>query len=230
MSQDEARLQHHRVYLSKLNLILVQILKQEWPHNWCVLPPSHTAGGLRIRPAGAGSCGEPSDLRAAVLTTVHALPSRRPNFIPDIVEASQNSETLCENNMHILRLLSEEIFDFSTDQMTIAKIKELKERLNNEFSGIFQLCSNVLEHARSITRPSLVTATLQTLLRFLNWIPLVYVFQTNIIDQLVVRAPGRHADSPRALSSSHTLDAALQLCLRALVQKLARLGDKAHRL
>eukprot|EP01051_Picozoa_sp_SAG22_P011996 SAG22_NODE_1207_length_5166_cov_4.472272_4_plen_277_part_00 len=125
MSQDEASLQHKKVYLSKLNLILVQILKQEWPHNW-------------------------------------------PNFIQDIVDASlAGSETLCENNMHILRLMSEEIFDFSDGQMTLAKIKELKERLNSEFQQIFRLCNTVLENARQITRPSLVSATLQTLLKFL---------------------------------------------------------------
>lgn len=40
----------------------------------------------------------------------------------------KGSETLCENNMHILRLLSEEIFDFSAEQMTAAKVKELKVR------------------------------------------------------------------------------------------------------
>lgn len=51
----------------------------------------------------------------------------------------------------------------------------------------------MLENARQIARPSLVTATLQTLLKFLNWIPLMYVFNTNIIDQLVnVFFPVRH--------------------------------------
>ena len=38
---------------------------------------------------------------------------------------------LCENNMQILKLLSEEVFDFSKDQMTTAKIKTMKESLND---------------------------------------------------------------------------------------------------
>lgn len=54
-----------RLFTSKLNVILVQIVKQEWPHNW-------------------------------------------PSFISDIVNASKTNETLCENNMIILKLLSEE--------------------------------------------------------------------------------------------------------------------------
>lgn len=55
--------------------VLVDILKQDWPHKW-------------------------------------------PSFIPDIVGASRTNETLCENSMAILRLLSEEVFDFSKDSLT----------------------------------------------------------------------------------------------------------------
>lgn len=43
----------------------------------------------------------------------------------------QTNEVLCENNMQILKLLSEEVFDFSKDQMTTAKIKTMKESLND---------------------------------------------------------------------------------------------------
>ncbi len=45
-------------------------------------------------------------------------PHKWPTFIPDIVGASRTSETLCENSMQILRLLSEEVFDFSKDSLT----------------------------------------------------------------------------------------------------------------
>jgi exportin-1 len=86
--------------------------------------------------------------------------------------------------MIILKLLSEEIFDFSAEQMTQAKTKQLKQTMCNEFSDIFSLCNEVLENAN---KPSLIKATLDTLLRFLNWIPLGYIFETQIIDLLVTR-------------------------------------------
>lgn len=139
MSNEEATLRNEKVFLQKLNLTLVQILKQEWPHNW-------------------------------------------PSFISDIVGASKTNETICENNMQILKLLSEEVFDFSRDQMVTEKVKTMKESLNGEFSQIFQLCEFVLEHS---SRPSLLKVTLQTLQRFLTWIPLGYIFQTNLIDVLL---------------------------------------------
>lgn len=141
MSQDEAVLIKEKVFIGKLNLTLVEILKQEWPHNW-------------------------------------------PTFVSDLVGSSKTSEVLCENNMQILKLLSEEVFDFSRDQMVMDKVKRMKESLNGEFSLIYQLCEYVLEHSQ---RPSLLIVTLQTLQRFLTWIPLGFIFQTNIIDVLINR-------------------------------------------
>lgn len=86
--------------------------------------------------------------------------------------------------MVILRLLSEEVFDFSQDQMTSSKAKNLKSTMCSEFSSIFQLCVEVLTTAN---QTSLIKATLETLLRFLDWIPLGYVFETNIINTLLTR-------------------------------------------
>jgi len=84
--------------------------------------------------------------------------------------------------MQILRLLSEEVFDFSRDQMVTEKVKRMKESLNGEFSQIFQLCQFVLEHSQ---KPSLLRVTLKTLQRFLTWIPLGFIFQTNLIQVLL---------------------------------------------
>ncbi|TKY89290.1 hypothetical protein EX895_001821 [Sporisorium graminicola] len=140
-SSDEASLKREKTYLGKLNTTLIQILKQEWPHNW-------------------------------------------PSFIPEIVSSSKGSLSICENNMAILRLLSEEIFDYSAEQMTTSKTKSLKNQMCGEFGEVFQLCSEVLEKAQ---KPSLIKATLGTMLRFLNWIPLGYIFETNVIDNLIGR-------------------------------------------
>jgi exportin-1 len=86
--------------------------------------------------------------------------------------------------MLILKLLSEEIFDFSAEQMTQEKTKTLKNQMCGEFAEIFKLCYEILEKAN---KPSLIKATLETLLRFLNWIPLGYIFETNLITLLVER-------------------------------------------
>jgi exportin-1 len=53
-----------------------------------------------------------------------------------------------------------------------------------EFSEVFSLCVEVLEKA---DKPSLIKATLEAMLRFLNWIPLGYIFETPVIDHLISR-------------------------------------------
>ncbi|KAJ1392774.1 armadillo-type protein [Ochromonadaceae sp. CCMP2298] len=139
LSTSDDVMKANSTFLSRLNLVLVQILKQDWPHNW-------------------------------------------PTFISDIVGSSKTSESLCENNMKVLQLLSEEVFDYSKDSMTTAKIKLMKESLNEEFAQIFQLCEFILEASQ---KPSLVQCTLLTLQRFLTWIPLAYIFESNLIAGIV---------------------------------------------
>ena len=131
-------MKQERILLNKLNLILVQVLKQEWPKNW-------------------------------------------PTFISELVSSSRTNVALCENNMAILKLLSEEVFDYSAEQMTTVKAKNLKTQLCGEFAEVFQLCTEVLEKAQ---KPSLILATLEALLRFLKWIPLGYIFETALIENL----------------------------------------------
>mmetsp|Transcript_13459 Transcript_13459/g.38211 ORF Transcript_13459/g.38211 Transcript_13459/m.38211 type:complete len:1071 (+) Transcript_13459:123-3335(+) len=143
LSTDERVFRAEKVFINKLNLILVQILKHEWPSKWT-------------------------------------------SFIPDIVAASKTSETLCENSMVILKLLSEEVFDYSRGELTQAKIKELKNSLNNEFRLIHELCLFVLNASQ---RGDLIRATLACLHAYLSWIPLGYIFESNLLDTLLKTFP-----------------------------------------
>ncbi|XP_042053265.1 protein EXPORTIN 1A-like [Salvia splendens] len=139
LSSDEVSFRRERLYVNKLNIILVQILKHEWPARWR-------------------------------------------SFIPDLVAAAKSSETICENCMAILKLLSEEVFDFSRGEMTQQKIKELKQSLNSEFKLIHELCLYVLSAS---PRAELIRATLATLHAFLSWIPLGYIFESPLLETLL---------------------------------------------
>ena len=91
-------------------------------------------------------------------------PARWPSFIPELVGASKTSENLCENSMHILKLLSEEVFDFNRGELTQAKTRVLKAQLNHEFEKIHELCHFVLRSTDLWTsRPALIKATLAAL-------------------------------------------------------------------
>lgn len=111
----------------------------------------------------------------------HEWPKHWPNFMTELISSSHTSLGLCENNMVILKLLSEEIFDFSAEQMTTVRAKNMKQQFCGEFSSIFELIAKVLKQAN---KPSLIKATLESLMRFLRWIPFGYIFETDLIEKL----------------------------------------------
>jgi len=102
--------------------------------------------------------------------------------------------------MVILRLLSEEVFDFSADQMTSTKTRQLKQSMCDEFSAIYKLCEEILRVAESTT---LIKATLETLLRFLNWIPMGYIFGSSDTGMsLLETLRSRYLDAPEFRNST----------------------------
>lgn len=65
--------------------------------------------------------------------------------------------------------------------MTQSKAATLKHQMKQEFSQIYNLCREILGKA---TKPSLIKATLETLLRFVHWVPVAYIFETDLIPTL----------------------------------------------
>ncbi|KAI8341640.1 armadillo-type protein [Chlamydoabsidia padenii] len=128
-----------RTLVTKLNMVLIQILKKDWLQHWIT-------------------------------------------FIPEIVSSSQTNLTLCENNLRILKLLSEEVFDYSEDQMTLARTRKLKAQMKKEAGLVFDLCQQVLTSQN--VPPSLMETTLATLSQFLVWLPHDYVVGTRLVSIL----------------------------------------------
>lgn len=126
-----------------MNLVLIQIVKQDWPENW-------------------------------------------PTFLTDLVNSSHSSESICENNLKIIQLLTEEIFEFHADSLTREKSLALQKYLMQEFNSIYELCHFILTAS---ARPSLITTTLVTLQKFLTWLPsqneFRYIFDTDLLPLLV---------------------------------------------
>jgi len=139
-------------------------------------------------------------------TSHSALSGVHPRRVCTLDSLKQRSEPLCANNITILKLLSEEVFDFGKNDMTSAKVDHLKKTLNSEFAQIFQLCDYIL---RMSSNKELLTATLQTLLRFMSWIPLGYIFKTKLVELLVMKffaSPVFRCDALQCISEIAALD------------------------
>eukprot|EP00241_Pyramimonas_parkeae_P000677 CAMPEP_0114249878 /NCGR_PEP_ID=MMETSP0058-20121206/14395_1 /TAXON_ID=36894 /ORGANISM="Pyramimonas parkeae, CCMP726" /LENGTH=1067 /DNA_ID=CAMNT_0001363489 /DNA_START=188 /DNA_END=3391 /DNA_ORIENTATION=+ len=143
MAADENIFRRDRSLVSKVNVLLVQVVKHEWPARW-------------------------------------------PSFISDLTGAAKISEVMCENCMHILKLLSEEVFDFSRGEMTQEKTRHLKSSLNDEFGLIHELGEYVLTHSQ---KPLLIQNTLTTLHAYLSWVPVGYIFESTLVETLLKLFP-----------------------------------------
>lgn len=110
------------------------------------------------------------------------------NFIPDICLNAKESQSKCENTLNILKLLSEEVFDFSKNALLQQQAKQLKESMTNDFATIFELCTWVLQQAQQNPqqiRPSLIRACLKTFQAFMSWIPFAFIFETDLIPTII---------------------------------------------
>lgn len=104
-------------------------------------------------------------------------------FVGDLCSAARGSELQCENCMAVMKLLSEEIFDFSKGKVLSKELNILKSNMTEQFSPVFQLCAEILSMAtqsNTVGAP-LVKATLSALQHFLSWVPVGYIFETEII-------------------------------------------------
>jgi exportin-1 len=67
--------------------------------------------------------------------------------------------------------------------MTMTKMQKMKNQMVNEFGSVFDLCKKVLS-APSTTSIYLNNATLETLLKFISWIPIQFIYQQDLIQIL----------------------------------------------
>ena len=132
--------------------ILESVIKTRWktlPREQCERIKNNIVG-LIIKTSSESDRAEREKVCLGKLNMLLVLilerewPKHWPSFISDIVGASKTNESLCKNNMAILKLLSEEVFDFSNGKMTHIKAKHLKDVLCSEFPPIFELWLFVL--------------------------------------------------------------------------------------
>lgn len=105
-----------------------------------------------------------------------------PTFTHDLIGASKGSDLVCENNLRLLSMLSEEIHDFSDQNLTSERQNELRAALENEINLIYSHIEEVL----SITQnPTIRAAALNALAHFLKWMNLKLVMNDAFCTQLV---------------------------------------------
>ncbi|KAL3230641.1 hypothetical protein RNJ44_01090 [Nakaseomyces bracarensis] len=138
MCQDPVLFQRERTLLNKANLVLVHILKKDWPDRW-------------------------------------------PQFIDELIGSSQSSVEVCLNNLLILRLQAEEIFDPSKMTLTNTKLLHLKYSLGKESRKIANFCTELIKINHSAELTNMALSTLQ---HYITWVSKDFLGNSDTIDAI----------------------------------------------
>ena len=103
-----------------------------------------------------------------------------PNFISELCTSGRTNQNLCENNMKLLQLLSEEINEFWKSSLTTKKAIELKAKMQTEFEHVYSLCQFIFNNSQSV-KQSLLVEAVQLYAEYTTWFPVNYVFNQTII-------------------------------------------------
>ena len=108
-----------------------------------------------------------------------------PNFISELCNSSKSNPNLCENNMKLLILLSEEINVFWKSSLTAKKAYELREKMSKEFIEVFNLCQLIINNSNSVSK-NLLIQSIKLFGEYMNWFPINLTLNPDIMKQTLV--------------------------------------------
>ena len=108
-----------------------------------------------------------------------------PNFISELCNSSKTDANLCENNMKLLILLSEEINVFWKNSLTTKKAYELREKMSKEFIEVFNLCQLIISNSNSVNK-NLLIQSIKLFGEYMNWFPINLTLNVDIMKQTLL--------------------------------------------
>ncbi|EDO17939.1 hypothetical protein Kpol_1010p55 [Vanderwaltozyma polyspora DSM 70294] len=111
-------------------------------------------------------------------------PQEWPGFISELISSSASSTNVCENNLTILRLLAEEIFEFSSEAMTQKKADLMNRSILNEIVTIFNFSLSTLVSPPSSTT---ISIAIDCLIKYIPFTPNNLIIESNVIDIMIDR-------------------------------------------
>ena len=108
-----------------------------------------------------------------------------PNFISELCSSSKSDPNLCENNMKLLILLSEEINVFWKNSLTAKKAYKKKKKMSKEFIEVFNLCQLIMNNSNSVSK-NLLIKSIQLFAEYMNWFPINLTLNQEIMKKTLL--------------------------------------------
>lgn len=108
-------------------------------------------------------------------------PMRWPDFIKDVCMSAKPDHPMVENNLNLLRIVGEEVFEFGSKTLTTRWRERKKKALATDFTSIMVLCCQVLQ---STVDTKLLKVVLLTLNEYIPWVDLQLVFDEPLLNHI----------------------------------------------
>ncbi|KNB42717.1 exportin-1 [Blastocystis sp. subtype 4] len=109
-------------------------------------------------------------------------PNSWTSFVKDLVAAAVESESRCRNSMFILKIVVEDVFQFSETTLTSKFSQQIQQALQSDMIDVFNLCSQVIVNTEVVP---LLLDTIDTIRLILKYLPDDCVFNYQLADVLL---------------------------------------------
>lgn len=110
-------------------------------------------------------------------------PQRWNEIVPDLCRSAQTSQLLCENNLKILTILAEDIFEHGKTNLTSDRQQELTSCLSRDCHHVIGVCEFVFQshlNTPGSVRVALIQAALRALSIYIQAAPYDYIFSSRV--------------------------------------------------
>ncbi|KAL8281218.1 hypothetical protein RQP46_006252 [Phenoliferia psychrophenolica] len=203
----------------------LQVLEKLVRNRWASIGPDQRKSVRDFVAGTIGSCSANRQVLAANRSYLRKLnglliqilqvdwPHEWPTFIDDLLASSSTDQATCENNLEILRLLSEAMYEHWEQNISAHRSDRMRNHLMLHLNSVIPLLATLLGgiHQLSPGQDSLdlglIKAAVDTMTAFLVWIESDSLFQTGIPEALVVclKYPKLALSAMGALSLTATL-------------------------
>lgn len=108
-------------------------------------------------------------------------PQEWDSIVNDLISSATSESTTCQNNLKIFSMLSQQVFDFGSQEMTSTRISQVSAALNEVAPQIFELIEQVLTGTED---PDVIKTALNAFRYIVKWLDSHYIFETQLLEAL----------------------------------------------
>ncbi|KAK8866823.1 hypothetical protein M9Y10_009791 [Tritrichomonas musculus] len=108
-------------------------------------------------------------------------PQEWPSIVNDLISSATTEPRTCQNNLKVIAMLSHQVVDFGSQEMTSTRILQVSAALNGIAPDVFQLVEQVLSGTND---SQVIISSLEAFRYIVKWLDSHFIFETELLGAL----------------------------------------------